>query len=961
MAGRELDRYRAIDASARLKSLLSQLEAREREAGGVSGELGEAGSELEALRAEIGGLEGRKRSMMDDAARHEAEEREIKSRISEVVARYESASSDIMVSKRRIEALGGRIPGLLEEAGSLRGRGEGIASRIAGARSRAEEARGRLGALGDEAREIDGRRRAVLEAQSAAARRRSAVDGRIGALRARLGEAELARSKADGRREHAAGLARSNSARLESAEAGLAELEAAGARLDGLVSSAESAVSASRARTGRLQARRQKLLRDLEELGTIRERSSRAANQYESRIKTVKGFMHEDYTVARLMEDAGKLGILGLAYQMLEWDGADERAALAVSSDWLKAIVVQDFATLVSIAEAARERGLPKLRIIPLDAIPDLESRAPRMAGIVGPLASRIRCRPGHSALRAFLFGGVVLAEGREAARAASEAGYRAVTRDGECFEASGASAVIDISSKISRITRLISMSGDIDGLFRSISVMDGYVSRKKAALRRAEEAADAEAARLAGARGSLASAAENRDNLRTRLESASEMRVALVARIGRRREEESAARAESGEAASRAASLRAEIDEAGRDYAPGEQDRIAAELEEVIGAKAGADSRRAGASDELRDAEAELAAAEAESSRVASEASGLESEAESSRAEAAELESRVRELEAQVGPSKEELAGLRDREQRLFSSSGYSVEALRELDGRLGGLLSRERKLAGRAAALERRSDALKAEIAGMREKEAALKRAIGPYGYSDIPMYDVSGMMAGLSSELESLSSLNANAPARYAEVSAGYRSMSDRKNTLEGERNRIVGFIEGVEKDKKQTFLDAFDVVDREVRGIFSKMTGGEAWLEIEDEDDVFGSGLTYMIQFKGKKKRGSTSISGGEKTLAAIVFVLALQRLRPSPFYLFDEVDAHLDAPNAQRLADILEERSRESQFLMVSLKESVIQKARLVYGVFSKNNASHVVVYKDKRAAAEAGLQRPSAA
>jgi len=64
-------------------------------------------------------------------------------------------------------------------------------------------------------------------------------------------------------------------------------------------------------------------------------------------------------------------------------------------------------------------------------------------------------------------------------------------------------------------------------------------------------------------------------------------------------------------------------------------------------------------------------------------------------------------------------------------------------------------------------------------------------------------------------------------------------------------------------------------------------------------------------------------------------------------LFDEVDAHLDAPNAERLSTILEERSKESQFIMVSLKDSVIQKAKLIYGVFP-NGVSHVVTYKDKR-------------
>ena len=76
--------------------------------------------------------------------------------------------------------------------------------------------------------------------------------------------------------------------------------------------------------------------------------------------------MHEDYSVAKLKEDADKLGIEGLVYEMISWDKKYERSILAVSSDWIKAIVVKDFATLLGIAEFARSKKLPKLKIIPL-------------------------------------------------------------------------------------------------------------------------------------------------------------------------------------------------------------------------------------------------------------------------------------------------------------------------------------------------------------------------------------------------------------------------------------------------------------------------------------------------------------------------------------------------------------------------------------------------------------------
>ncbi|VVC06286.1 Chromosome partition protein Smc [uncultured archaeon] len=201
-------------------------------------------------------------------------------------------------------------------------------------------------------------------------------------------------------------------------------------------------------------------------------------------------------------------------------------------------------------------------------------------------------------------------------------------------------------------------------------------------------------------------------------------------------------------------------------------------------------------------------------------------------------------------------------------------------------------------------------------------------------------------LETEKKNLSgSLNTRAPETYVEVSNGYRSMSSRKNELEAERNSIVKFIEEIDKDKRQTFLESYDKVDKDIREIFNRMTGGNAWLEIQNEDDIFSSGISYLVQFPNKPKRESTSISGGEKTLAAITFLLALQKLKPSPFYLLDEVDAHLDALNTERLSKILEERAAGSQMIMVSLKDSVVQKATLIYGVFPRNGVSHVVSHR----------------
>jgi chromosome segregation protein len=98
---------------------------------------------------------------------------------------------------------------------------------------------------------------------------------------------------------------------------------------------------------------------------------------------------------------------------------------------------------------------------------------------------------------------------------------------------------------------------------------------------------------------------------------------------------------------------------------------------------------------------------------------------------------------------------------------------------------------------------------------------------------------------------------------------------------------------------------------------------------------------------KAARESSSTSGGEKAAVAVSFLLAFQSAYPSPFYLLDEIDAPLDAVNAEKLGKLLAEWSSQSQIVVVTLKEAVISQATNKIGVYGVNGASNAVRYKSK--------------
>ena len=946
---RELNRYKAIAAANKMKIISGKKSDKETTLHGLTQETTSLNDERTILKGEMGVLESEKSKLMTAANDYTQAKSALDLEISSAMEQYEIDNTAITASEKRLDQIDKRTPQIKIELEEIDDARQDIDTQIQQIKDSIETTNEQKNKINDDLELIDLDRNKILTEQSEAAAKKSEVDNKLQILNNQLNDVKLKLSKVQNEKTESKSKIESNSNKFIQLEKDIAELTSLESKLSSLTNNHNATISELKSRITKLKTRKLKVVNDMDELGFILEKSGKAANQYESKIKTVKGFMHEDYTVAKLKEDADKLGIDGLVYEMISWDKKYERSVLAVSSDWIKALVVKDFATLLGIAEVARSKKLPKLKIIPLDAIPKFKLTLPKESGVIGVLSDFVKSKDAYSALKTFLFGNIVLVETHESAYNLSQLGYKSVTLDGEYFEAKGGTVVIDINSKISKLTKLISMSTDIDGLIQSISLIKKYMLKKKHLLKKLDDSIQSYSERLSISENALTSATENHSNLKSRILSAKNMKEQLTKRISNLTSRNNIVQSEVSTNESHVESLLDRISIVEQNYASGEQTRIASELSKINIKKSNIEKLYTTIMNEYRDKSSQLTTMQTQDNSEKSQASRLNDEETSLHSESEQIKIKIQELEKQKDPKREILEKLREKEQDLISTSGSSIGEVQEIDDKLKILTEKDRDNAGQINNFGRKSDSLTRDLHDLVENEVKLQQILSAFGFDkDMETFDVETIVQGLNSELSSLSALNAKAPETYLEVSYGYRSMSARKNSLEEERTSIVKFIEDIEKDKRQTFLDAFDKVDKEIRLIFNKMTGGHAWLELQNEDDIFNSGISYLIQFPNKPKRESTSISGGEKTLAAIVFVLALQKLKPSPFYLFDEVDAHLDAPNAERLSTILEERSKESQFIMVSLKDSVIQKAKLIYGVFPKNGVSHVVTYKDKR-------------
>jgi chromosome segregation protein len=170
--------------------------------------------------------------------------------------------------------------------------------------------------------------------------------------------------------------------------------------------------------------------------------------------------------------------------------------------------------------------------------------------------------------------------------------------------------------------------------------------------------------------------------------------------------------------------------------------------------------------------------------------------------------------------------------------------------------------------------------------------------------------------------------------------------RMNELEKEKQAILQFMDEIERKKRKVFMEAFEKINQNLKTYFSKLTGGgTATLTLENIEEPFAGGIDMIVQFLNKPSIVVSGASGGERSVAAVAFLFALREFTPASFYILDEIDAHLDAFHVSKLADLLREESDKTQFIVITLKPEMVNKAQKVYGAYMTNGVSNVISAK----------------
>ncbi|KAM0679393.1 Structural maintenance of chromosomes protein 4 [Binucleata daphniae] len=154
--------------------------------------------------------------------------------------------------------------------------------------------------------------------------------------------------------------------------------------------------------------------------------------------------------------------------------------------------------------------------------------------------------------------------------------------------------------------------------------------------------------------------------------------------------------------------------------------------------------------------------------------------------------------------------------------------------------------------------------------------------------------------------------------------------------------------VKKKRKDEFVKGLEIINKNLKEIYQIITfGGNAELELIDFYDPFSEGVCLSVMPPKKSWKNVNTLSGGEKTLSSLALVFALHVYKPSPFYVMDEIDAALDFRNVSIISNYVYEKTKNAQFLIISLRNDIFEKANILVGVYKNDNLSKTVVFNVK--------------
>ena len=170
----------------------------------------------------------------------------------------------------------------------------------------------------------------------------------------------------------------------------------------------------------------------------------------------------------------------------------------------------------------------------------------------------------------------------------------------------------------------------------------------------------------------------------------------------------------------------------------------------------------------------------------------------------------------------------------------------------------------------------------------------------------------------------------------------------NEVTESRNDARKAHEDLRRLRLETFMDGFGKITLKLKEMYQMITlGGDAELELVDSLDPFSEGIVFSVRPPKKSWKNISNLSGGEKTLSSLALVFALHHFKPTPLYVMDEIDAALDFRNVSIVANYIKERTKNAQFIIISLRNNMFELADRLVGIYKTHNCTKSITIDPK--------------
>ena len=201
----------------------------------------------------------------------------------------------------------------------------------------------------------------------------------------------------------------------------------------------------------------------------------------------------------------------------------------------------------------------------------------------------------------------------------------------------------------------------------------------------------------------------------------------------------------------------------------------------------------------------------------------------------------------------------------------------------------------------------------------------------------------------DLEKLGRVNPLALEEHEALASRHKFLVDQVQDLKASKADLLRIVQDVDRLVEEAFASAFAETREQFEHVFGVLfPGGQGDLVLTDPDDMLTTGIEIEARPAGKKVKRLSLLSGGERSLAAIAFLVAIFKARPSPFYVMDEVEAALDDMNLTRLLAIFKELQETSQLIVITHQKRTMEIADALYGVTMRDGVTTVVSQRLER-------------